>query len=203
TTRDLINEVIQFAGMRINLIDTAGIGEPGCEIEEKGINLSRKKIESSSIVIMVLDVTAEITDQDREILEGIKDKKNVILANKIDLASKDEICKIESVIGSSVIPFSAKTGAGLAELEKVISDIIRNEFVDYENSFVADIRVVDLLEESLNNIESCEALLSRDTPQEIVAIELQALIDTLKEITGEISPDDVLNSIFSRFCIGK
>ncbi len=203
TTRDLINEVVQFAGMRINLTDTAGIGVPGCEIEEMGITLSKQKIETSSVVIMVLDVTTEISEQDMEILKGIGDKQKVILANKIDLTSGDEREKIEKKIGTKVIPFSAKTGEGLAELEENISNIIRDEFVDHENSFVADIRVVNLLEASLENIDKTKVLLSQGIPQEIVAIELQALIDTLKEITGEISPDDVLNSIFSRFCIGK
>ncbi len=203
TTRDLINEIVQFAGLRINLIDTAGIGEPGCEIEEKGISLSRQKIESSSIVLMVLDVSEDITHQDMDILNGIGERKKIVLANKIDLARGDEVKKIESAIGLKVLPFSAKTGQGLDELENMVSAIIKDEFIDYENSFVADMRVVDLLDKALKNINSTRNILRQNEPPEIIAVELQALIDTLKEITGEISPDDVLNSIFDRFCIGK
>ena len=203
TTRDLINEVVQFAGMRINLIDTAGIDTPSDEIEKKGIELSNKKMKTASIVIMVLDATSEVTDADREILKRIENKKKIFLANKIDLLTMKDAKKIESIIGNKVIPFSAKTGIGLADLEKEISQIIRNEFVEYDNSFVADIRIVNLLETSLKNIDDCDVLLSQKEPPEIVAFELQTLIDNLSEITGEISPDDVLNSIFSRFCIGK
>jgi tRNA modification GTPase len=203
TTRDLINEVVQFAGLRINLTDTAGIGNTACEIEKKGINLSRKIIETSSVVIMVLDATSGATAQDVEILGTLENKKKVILANKIDIARGNEAEEIASAVGSAVIPFSAKTGQGLDQLEKEISRIIHEEFVDYDNCFVADIRVVDLLAASLENIESCRILFLQKEPPEIVTIELQALIDTLREITGEISPDDVLNSIFERFCIGK
>ncbi|MCU0820920.1 MAG: tRNA uridine-5-carboxymethylaminomethyl(34) synthesis GTPase MnmE [Spirochaetes bacterium] len=203
TTRDLINEVVQFAGLRINLIDTAGIGIPSCEIEEKGIHLSRRKIETSAVIIMVVDASSGIREEDMEILKTLDNKKNVLLANKIDLVNRNAAEKIAEETGRGVIPFSARTGQGLDELENEISRIIHEEFVDYENCFVADIRVVDLLSASLENSERCAALLTQNEAPEIVAIELQSLIDTLREITGEISPDDILNSIFDRFCIGK
>lgn len=203
TTRDLINEIVQFAGLRINLIDTAGIGVPGCEVEEKGITLSRSKIESSSVIIMVIDASSPVTEQDRIILGEIEKKRKVILANKIDLADAGRPAEIAEETGLPVVPFSARTGEGLDVLERRISAILRDEFADYENCFTADIRVVNLLEESLKNVRACDELLSREEPPEIVAVELQSLIDTLREITGEISPDDVLNSIFDRFCIGK
>ncbi len=203
TTRDLINEVVQFAGLRINLTDTAGIGIPVSEIDKKGISLSRKKIETSSIVIMVIDATAGAAKEDFDIIKSLDGKKRVILANKIDLVKGNEATEIASVVGSAVIPFSAKTGQGLDELEREVSRIIHEEFVDYENCFVADMRVVDLLAASIQNADACRKLFLQNEPPEIAAVELQGLIDTLREITGEISPDDVLNSIFERFCIGK
>ena len=203
TTRDLINEVVQFAGMRVNLIDTAGINTPADEIEKKGIELSSMKMEAASIVIMVVDAVCGISDSDMKIIRGIGDKKKIILANKIDLVDYPAAGRIEAAAGSRVIPFSAKTGFGLADLENEISNLIRNEFVEYENSFVADIRVVDLLEASIKIADDCSVVLLQKYPLEIVAFELRTLIDKLSEITGEITPDDVLNSIFSRFCIGK
>ncbi|MDY6932932.1 MAG: tRNA uridine-5-carboxymethylaminomethyl(34) synthesis GTPase MnmE [Spirochaetota bacterium] len=203
TTRDLINEIVQFAGIRINLIDTAGIGTTNCELEKKGIELSVKKIGSASIVIAVFDASTGITDNDSEIIKCIEKKKKIILANKIDIASDKDVYRIESVLGNRIIPFSAKMGIGLSELENGISDIIRDEVLEYENSFLADVRILNQLEISQGIIENCQILLSHNEPHEIIAYELQNLMDNLSEITGEISPDDVLNSIFSRFCIGK
>jgi len=203
TTRDLINEVIQFAGIRVNLIDTAGIDRPKCEIEKKGMDLSHKKIETASIILMVIDVTSTINESDRAILKKIADKPMIILANKFDLYSGKEIEINESLHGHEVIPFSAFTGEGLKELEWKIEKIISNEYVDYENSFISELRVVNLLEASFESINKTEMLLLERAPDEIIAIELQIFIDNISEITGEISPDEVLNSIFSRFCIGK
>jgi tRNA modification GTPase len=203
TTRDLINEIVQFAGIPVNLIDTAGITETECEIEKKGIELSAGKIETASIVIMVLD-NSGINDADAEILNKLKNKKKIILANKIDLAGeKDKYLKSIEEKAGRIIPFSAKTGEGLDMLELAVAGILENEFVDYRSSFISDMRVVDILEKALANIDNCKHLISLKEPQEIIAFELQSLIDCVSEITGEISPDDILDSIFSRFCIGK
>lgn len=203
TTRDLIKEVIQFAGMQVNLIDTAGIGIPEDEIEEKGVELSQGKIRDASIVIMVLDATSEISDSDLTILGSIEDKIGLFLVNKIDLISGEEVEEIASQIDKAVIPFSAKTGEGLKQLEKEMSEIIRSEFIEYKNSFISDLRVLSILENSLNLVDGIQSLVANEQPPEIVAFEMQSLIDNLSDITGEITPDDVLDSIFSRFCIGK
>ncbi len=203
TTRDLIKEVIQFAGMQVNLIDTAGIGIPVDEIEEKGIELSHRKIRDASIVIMVMDATSEIGEADLEILRIMEDKIKLFVVNKIDLISGNEVRDIAAQIDERVIPFSAKTGEGLEELEKEMSDIIRSEFIEYRNSFISDLRVLSILENSLNQVDGIKSLVLNDQPPEIVAFEMQSLIDNLSDITGEITPDNVLDSIFSRFCIGK
>lgn len=204
TTRDIINEIVQFAGVPVNLMDTAGITDTNCAIEQKGIELSGKKIETASIVITVLDAGSGVTDSDLEIIESIKNKRAIILANKIDLVSdrNKAMSVIEKKTGK-VIPFSAKTGEGLSLLEQSVAEIFKNEFVDYNNSFIADMRVINILEKAISIIEEAERLLLLKEPQEILAFLLQSLIDCFSEITGEISPDDVLNSIFSRFCIGK
>jgi tRNA modification GTPase len=204
TTRDIINEIVQFAGVPVNLMDTAGITDTNCVIEQKGIELSGKKIETASIVIVVIDAGSGVTDSDLEIIESIKNKKAIILANKIDLVSdrNKAMSLIEKKTGK-VIQFSAKTGEGLSLLEESVAEIFKNEFVDYNNSFIADMRVINILEKAVSIIEEAERLLLLKEPQEILAFLLQSLIDCFSEIIGEISPDDVLNSIFSRFCIGK
>ncbi|MCP4136596.1 MAG: tRNA uridine-5-carboxymethylaminomethyl(34) synthesis GTPase MnmE [bacterium] len=199
TTRDLIRESVQIHGMQINLTDTAGIHTPDNEIEKIGIELSHKNIETASIVLMIIDAVSGISDEDRAIIDEISGKKALFILNKIDLVDNAPAFELDH----EVIPFSAKTGEGLKELHDTISSILDHEFVDYENSFVADIRVVDLLEKAFADIQNAIELLSNNEPAEIIAFELQSLLDDLAEITGEITPDDVLGSIFSRFCIGK
>ena len=203
TTRDLIKESIQINGLLINLFDSAGINNPTNEIEKIGVELSHKKIESASIVIMVLDATTGICSEDIEIIKNISGKKHITLLNKVDLLDKNNSDSLKNNNDLKTLSFSAKTGEGLKELEREISNILKNDYVDYESSFVADLRIIDLLGKSLDNVNKTHSLISNNEPAEITAFELQALIDNLSEITGEITPDDVLDSIFSRFCIGK
>lgn len=203
TTRDLIKEGIRIGGIEINLIDTAGIDETSCEIEKMGINLSLQKIDSSSLIIMVLDSTTGIEEADKKILNQVLDKKTIILLNKIDALDSKSIETIQKDLGKKPIPFSAKTGAGMKELEREITELLNREFVDKKDFFVADLRMMHLLDMSIEMLININNLLSLKEPPEIIAFELQGLLDTLSEITGEITPEDVLDSIFSRFCIGK
>ena len=201
TTRDLIGEIVQFAGMPVHLIDTAGITETDSHVERIGVELSRKKIETAPVIIFVIDASADITDADIAIYDSVKSKKHIVLANKCDLADANGYRTSSHF--REVINFSAKSGQGLADLEKALNNIFKNEFVDYENSFVADMRVIDILGKSILFIDNLKNLFLKKEPHEIVAFELQSLNDCLSEITGEISPDHILDSVFSRFCIGK
>ncbi len=203
TTRDLIRETVQIGGVRINLTDTAGIGITGDEIERMGIERSRKSIAESSLVLVVIDAVAGITEEDSEIIEKTADKKRIFILNKKDLVSPDEIEKIENSSGFNFVHISAKSGDGFRELEERIAAVISAEFVDYDNSFIADQRILDILERSVETAVRVESIFKMDEPPEIAAFELNELIETLSGITGEISPDDILGSIFCRFCIGK
>ncbi len=203
TTRDLIREPVRIGGIHLNLFDTAGIDTPMSDIEKKGIELSHKKIESSPLVLMVLDAATGVQEADRGIIEKIMDKKKIFVLNKIDLVSGAEAERLLASMGKPVIPFSALNGTGLKDLEQEIAGMLRREYVEYKDFYLADLRMMFLLEESLSSVENVKALLSAGEPAEIVAFEMQTLLDTLTGITGEITPDDVLNSVFSRFCIGK
>lgn len=207
TTRDLISETVQFAGYHVNLFDTAGIDEPGCEIERMGINLSHKKIDDASMLILVIDAAGEINDTDREILHRSSGKSCIVLGNKIDLFPKTEreerISFLEKNLHAPIIPFSAKTGEGLELLEKKVGEFLTSEFPEQKNFFFADQKMQTILAEATEKAVSIQKLFIQSEPPEIIAFELQNLIDLLCEITGEIAIDDVLNSIFSRFCIGK
>ncbi|HOP62564.1 MAG TPA: tRNA uridine-5-carboxymethylaminomethyl(34) synthesis GTPase MnmE [Spirochaetota bacterium] len=203
TTRDLIRETIQVGGVRINLTDTAGIGVAGDDIEKIGIERTKRKIADASLVLAVIDGVAGVTDEDREILASFSDKKIIYVLNKVDLITGERVTELRDETGYEFVPVSAKFGNGFRELENAISDVINSEFVDYNNSFLADTRITGILSDSVLIIERVAGLFERKELPEIIAFELNELADRLSEITGEISPDDVLGSIFSRFCIGK
>jgi len=203
TTRDLIKESVQIGGVRINLTDTAGLGIPGDDIERMGIELSRKNIGSASLILMVIDAVAGVTDVDKEIITGLGGKKVIYVLNKTDLTGTDRKDIISSETGLSFIPVSAKIGTGFKDLEREIASVIAGEFVNFDNSFLADERIISIIDSSIEIVERTTGLLTRKEPGEIVAFELDELIQKLSDVTGEITTEDVLGSIFSRFCIGK
>lgn len=203
TTRDLIKESVQIGGVRINLTDTAGLGIPGDDIERMGIERSRKNIGSASLVLMVVDAVSGVTDADKEIISGLAEKKVIYVLNKIDLAGIESKDIISAETGLSFIPVSAKLGTGFKELEREIESVIAGEFVDFSNSFLADERIISILNSSIEIVERTAHLLEIKEPGEIIAFELDELIQKLSDVTGEITTEDILGSIFSRFCIGK
>lgn len=203
TTRDIIREDVQIRGLHVNLIDTAGIDETTDHVEKIGIELSHKKIEQASVILMVIDSSTGIAEADNSIIEKLRNKKTIYILNKKDIAGDAAIESLKKQINGAAVPFCAKTGEGLKTLEDMIYSMFTNEYVDFQNSFVADTRVLMLIEKACETVKNIITIISAPEPPEIIAFEINSLIDILSEITGEITPDDVLNSIFSRFCIGK
>ena len=203
TTRDIIRETIQFGGVHVNLIDTAGIREAENEIERIGILRTSSVIEESSIAVLVIDGTAGYGNEEREIEKLFSGKKIVRLINKSDCVSAEAIHSIIREIQSDAIPFSAHNGDGISVFEEAVTDFIRNEFAGVEESFSADERIILCIDTALANANDSVRLLAEKAPYEIIASAMQGFLDALSDITGEITPDSVLDSIFSRFCIGK
>lgn len=205
TTRDIIKETIEINGVPVNIIDTAGLNDTEDKIEKIGVELSRKNIDAATVVIALFDPVQGFGGADFEILDKISDKPSLRVINKVDLVSEEVIEAFETYIGGGkgICRISAKSGKGLSGLHKALSELLHGELSGLDESFLADERVIDLLSKSISCIREVERLISGGAGPEIVSFELQALIDNLCEITGEISPDDVLGSIFSRFCIGK
>ena len=203
TTRDLIKESVQIGGIRINLTDTAGLGIPGDDIERMGIELSRKNIGSASLILMVIDAQAGITGEDREIISSLNGKRVIYVLNKIDLAGPQRKDAISAETELSFIAVSAKFGTGFKELENEIASVIAGEFVDFSNSFLADERIISIIDSAIEIAERTIRLIETKEPSEIIAFELDELIQKLSDVTGEITTEDILGSIFSRFCIGK
>ncbi len=203
TTRDIIRESVSIRGLQLNIIDTAGINDSSCEIEKKGIELSLKNMQEAALVLVVLDAVTGITAADDRILKAAGERTCIFVINKIDMVHDVSFTSMAEAVGDDVVPFSALNGDGLDVLEKKIVSVIQRDFVHYKNLFLADFRMMSLLQKAMETAENVKSLFQENEPPEISAFELQTMIDCLSEITGEITPDDVLNSIFSRFCIGK
>jgi tRNA modification GTPase len=203
TTRDMIKEAIQIKGIQLNLIDTAGIDKSQNSIEKIGIELSKEKIKTAAMVLMVIDADTGVGEADRKIFKKLENKRVIYLINKTDIAQKEAVSHIENSLDGVTVKFSAKTGKGLKKLEEELLGMLNREFIDIDNSFVADLRVIELIEKGIEDAYRVVDLIEKNVTIEVIAFELQGLLDTMSEVTGDITPDDVLNSIFSRFCIGK
>ncbi len=199
TTRDTIIETVQMDGVHVNLIDTAGIRSTVNEIEVIGIRKTFEAIDSADIVFYVFDVSR--TAIDYSIIDD--SRFSVILFNKIDLISDDKFPVYNTNEKQKVVYFSAKTGKGIESLEQAVSDFIKSNIVDHKNVFITDARIINLLNDA---VEQCDVIVNSAASNEyseFIAANINTLIRTLSEITGEVSTDDILDSIFSRFCIGK
>ncbi len=203
TTRDMIKETVQFGGVHVNIYDTAGIRDADCEIEKIGIEKSREILSRSEISVVMLDALSGIDSFDEEILKITENKKSVILLNKTDCADSKEVLSIKKKIGRDIIDFSALTGHNFSEFHSKLSEAVRSNFSGCSNSFIADMRVLKILEHSSDAADNLVNSIDCGNPEEIIAADAAELINSLSEITGLISPDDILNSIFGRFCIGK
>lgn len=203
TTRDVIKELVTIHGIQCNLYDTAGIRDEASGIELLGVQKSYMIIDEVSLIFFILDATRGFTVEDSHILERISSKPYIPVINKSDIASPEQINAINAQLPKKGIAFAATTGYGMDVLEHAVSDFIQTSYVNYTNSFIADIRIIQLLEQSSTGAHEVREQILMQSPHEIIASALQDVIDTIGSVTGEITVDDVLNSIFSRFCIGK
>ena len=205
TTRDTIEEYITLEGVLFKIIDTAGIRESDDEIEKIGIDKSKKALEKADIVIAIFDLTQELNKEDKEILEFIKNKNAIILLNKIDL--KDNKLKNNKQILSlnkPIIEISAQKRDGIEELYDQMINIFKINEINTENStIITNVRhknAIVCAEENLNKIKE---VLNNGMPTDIVSIYLKNAIEELNKITGENVTEDIINEIFSKFCLGK
>lgn len=203
TTRDIIRESVQIGGVHVNFIDTAGIRESDDLIEQIGITRSKEELEKAAIVIAVFDNSTGILEEDRRLLEVLPSEKTIPLINKTDLETNADFSLLNNYCSTDAIAFSALKGKGFQELESRLAEKVKAGVGSVESNFIADIRIVTLLAKASEFVKVLIALLQDGEPEEIVAFQINEVIRTLGEITGEISDDEILGSIFSRFCIGK
>jgi tRNA modification GTPase len=201
TTRDLVTETVALGGIPIKLVDTAGIRHSTDEAESIGIRKSYEALSEADLVLVVLDSSQELSAEDRELLEVGSKRRALAVANKSDLAPNVQ----PDIAGMKVFSTSAITGEGIdalraAILEEVAGHSVRGE---HETGFLTNIRHQRLVEESLSSIEAACQAVKRNIPHEMIMLDLYGALRPLDAITGETTTDDILNLIFSSFCIGK
>ncbi|WP_252235287.1 tRNA uridine-5-carboxymethylaminomethyl(34) synthesis GTPase MnmE [Clostridium sp. CH2] len=198
TTRDIIEEYLNIDGIPIKITDTAGIRETEDTVEKIGVERSREKIEEADLIILILDSSRELEEEDKEIINTIKDKNHIVLLNKTDLDRK-----IADIDLDNQINISAKTGYGIEELKNKIKELFFSGDINSESLIVSNVRHKQALYRSLEN---CEIALDRVNANEfldLVSIYVTSAMKALGEITGDELEEDVLNKIFSEFCVGK
>ncbi|MCY7374737.1 MAG: tRNA uridine-5-carboxymethylaminomethyl(34) synthesis GTPase MnmE [Pyrinomonadaceae bacterium] len=198
TTRDQLHEKIVIGNVPIALIDTAGLRETSDTVESIGVERSKRIMADADLVVALLDGSQKLTAEDDEILAQIADLRHIIAVNKIDLQNSPM-----SLPHSKSVKISAKTGAGLDELQKAIVAPFTPQDVETSGFLVSDARHNDLLLRAREEIENSISLLEQKFSEEIVLIGLHNAIRSLGQITGETTTEDMLTRIFSTFCIGK
>ncbi len=200
TTRDLVTETVALGGIPLKLIDTAGLRHSTDEAESIGIRKSYEALSDADAVLVVLDSSSELANEDHELLEATKSRKAIVVANKSDLG---EIFWSTSE-GRKIVRTSALNGEGTDQLRQEILEVVSGHAsTEHESGFLTNIRHQRLVEESLAGLVTAAQAVRNSIPHEMIMIDLYGALRPLDAITGETTADDILNLIFSQFCIGK
>lgn len=206
TTRDVLDEYVNVAGVPLHLIDTAGIRETDDKVEKIGVDRSRAAIKKADLVLLVLNSSEPLTDEDRQLLDLTRDSKRVILLNKTDLPMKLDIEKIKAEYGNSdMIKTSAMAENGTKALEDAISQMFFTKGIasTQNNVMVTNARHISLLQQALDSVQTVIDGIGAGLPVDIVQIDLQSAWDDLGAITGDSYDDELMDQLFDQFCIGK
>lgn len=204
TTRDVIEEIINIKGIPLVLTDTAGIRKTEDIVENIGVEKSKKFIENADLVLLVLDASRELESEDREVIEEIQNhnKKTIVLLNKIDLERKIEL---EEFNLENILEISARDNIGIEDMEERIYSYIVEENVEdsSEKLIITNIRHKTALEKTKDAIRNIFETIDAGMPMDLISVDLKEALDSLSEITGEISSEDILDHVFGNFCVGK
>lgn len=201
TTRDVIEEYINLGGIPVKITDTAGIRETEDVVERIGVERSKEKLEEADLVILMLDTSRPLEEEDREIIESIKNKKVIVLLNKVDLERKIDLDELKHL--DNFIEISAMTGFGLEDLKNKIKDLFFNGEVDNESLIITNSRHKQALYRALENCENAQNRLKKNEFLDLISIYVTSGLRALGEITGSELEEDLVNKIFSEFCVGK
>ena len=200
TTRDIVEGKITLNGIILNIIDTAGIRETDNLVEKIGVEKSLDIINKSDLIILMLNNNEALTEEDKNLLNLIKDKTNIILVNKNDLETKIDY----STLPDNIIKISVNNDDGIDELKNRIIELFNLGNLETDDlTYLSDARSIALLEQSLNKIDDSITSIKNNEPIDMVELSLKESWNLLGEIIGETYTDELIDELFSRFCLGK
>jgi tRNA modification GTPase len=200
TTRDLVSETVAIGGIPVKLVDTAGIRRALDEAESIGIRKSMEALADADLVLVVFDSSQPLAEEDKELLGQVEGRPAIAVANKADLSREQPLPNAEL----STVRTSATTGEGIPELRNEILRHIRGDSgAEIESGFLGNLRHQERVRESLTALAEARIAVENKVPHEMLLLDLYNALRPLDEITGATTTDDILNLIFSTFCIGK
>lgn len=204
TTRDTLEENINLNGLSLKIVDTAGIRNTDDKVEQIGVNKAKEIAEGADLIIYVVDGSKDIDENDKEILEIIKNKKVIVLLNKTDIDRVVDIEQLNEIPKEDIIEFSAKDGLGMEELEEKIKDMFYSGEITFNDQvYITNARHKEALENSYDSLLKVKDSVDAGMPEDFYSIDLMDAYEQLGLIIGESVEDDLVNEIFSKFCMGK
>jgi len=203
TTRDTIEEIVNIKGIPLIMIDTAGIRDTEDEVENIGVQKSKELIKEADLVLFVLDSSKDLTKEDMEIYNSINNSKVIGILNKIDIRKELDISKLSKI--KKWIEISALEKIGIDNLEdEIYNYVVSGKIEDSsEKLTITNIRHKSALEKTKQSVENIFETIDMGYPMDLIAVDLNDAIDSLSEVTGEISSEDLLDHVFNNFCVGK
>ncbi len=204
TTRDTLEENVKLHGLSLNLIDTAGIRDTEDIVERIGVERTRKIADEADLLIYVVDGSRPLDDNDVQIMELIRERKAIVLLNKTDLSPGLDEAKLEEMTGREVIPVSAKEQKGIDCLEQKIQEMFISGEIDFNDELIiTNMRHKNAMESALKSLQLVEKSIEDQMPEDFYSIDLMDAYEQLGMILGESLEEDLVNEIFSHFCMGK
>lgn len=204
TTRDVLEEQINLNGVLLNVIDTAGIRDTEDVVEKIGVERAKKYLKDADLVIYVVDTSTALDENDAEIMELLRDRHTIVLLNKSDLKQITTVEEARKHLDKTMIPISAKEQTGIDALEKEIKEMFFSGEVTFNDEvYITNIRQKTALQEALRSLKLVQQSIEDDMPEDFYSIDLMNAYEELGTIIGEAVEDDLVNEIFSKFCMGK
>lgn len=201
TTRDVIEEYVNIKGVPLKLIDTAGIRETDDLVEQIGVERSKKALQEADLVLLVLNASEPLTDQDRQLLEISQDSNRIVLLNKTDLEEKIEL----DLLPTDVIKISVLHNQNIDKIEERINQLFFENagIVEQDATYLSNARHISLIEKALESLQAVNQGLEMGMPVDLLQVDMTRTWEILGEITGDAAPDELITQLFSQFCLGK
>ena len=204
TTRDVLEEQMSLSGISLNIIDTAGIRSTEDVVEKIGVKKAKTYARDADLIIYVVDSSTGLDENDEEIMEMIRDRKAIVLLNKMDLDCITTEEDIRKHMDKPVIPVSAKEEQGIDRLEQTVKDMFYDGSISFNDEiYITNMRQKAALKEALDSLEQVSVSIQNQMPEDFFSIDLMNAYEELGSITGESVGEDLVNEIFSKFCMGK